>query len=89
MKAKELYALYLIDLEKSDARATYNLLVTLSAEARTLKETRGVQTDLGFISILKEQNNKWNAICKLDPTFKRDGYLRYWKARMPELEEFL
>ena len=90
MKAKELYAQYLIDLEKSDNEiAVCNLFKCMSEEVYSLVKTRNVSSDLGFISILKEQNKKWNAICKLKPSFKRNAFLTLWKLKMPELEEFL
>ena len=90
MKAKELYAQYLKDLEKTDrAEATYKLLMTMSKEIEQLSNIRRSHTEEGLASIFDEQNRKWNAICKLDNSFKRNGFLTLWKHNIPELKEIL
>ena len=89
MKAKELYAQYLIDLEQSNRLdATYKLLKKMSEEIQQIAKKRGAEKDDAIASIFAEQNRKWNAICKLDKSFKRNGFLVLWKKNIPDLEEF-
>ena len=69
MKAKEYYELYKFDLmsEKDDKvlKAISDLVHDFNKEVTELREIRHVKFDRGMIPILKEMNQKWNAIVRL------------------------
>ena len=72
-------------------KAACELMTELLTEAQTLMKTRHVSTDNGMVSIIKELNQKWNAICCLfekqygvSPLI-RDGYKNYWIDKIPEM----
>lgn len=52
--------------------------------------TRGKPaTNSAMIAIFKEQNQKWNAMRKFDPKFRRDGFMEFAKRRMPFIKDYL
>ena len=57
-----------------------------------LKKQRNVKTDKAFISILKEQSKKYDAMCRLvnkEVGFEylnEGGFKEYWFKKMPVLE---
>jgi len=96
MKAKEYYELYKLDLmsEKDDKvlKAISDLVHEFNKEVTELREIRHVKFDRGMIPILKEMNQKWNAIVRLfqkeygATPIKPDGFKTFWLDQMPELK---
>lgn len=63
MKAKEYVALYLEVIQNSSKKDSVTLLLQkMNKETKELIETRRIKSDSGATSLIKEQNNKWNAI---------------------------
>ena len=44
---------------------TAKLYIDFALEMREIIKTRNVQFDRGVFSIIREQNDKWNAICNM------------------------
>lgn len=96
MKAKDYFEKYETRMMKNDddgLKAIGELMYELVIEAKTLINTRHVNTNSGSVAVLKELNNKWNALCNLfekkygvSPII-RDGYKKYWLKEMPILTE--
>lgn len=96
MRAVEYFNKYETRLIKNDddgLKAIGELMYELIIEAKTLSDARNVKTTGGSVAVLKELNNKWNAICNLfekkygvSPII-RDGYKKYWLKEMPILTE--
>lgn len=94
MKAVDYFNKYESRMIKNDddgLKAIGELLYEMVMEAKTLIDARNVKTTSGSVAVLKELNNKWNAICNLfekkygvSPII-RDGYQKYWLKEMPEL----
>ena len=94
-KAKEYYDKYrirLIDVGTRN-RSVHALIIEFNEEALDLMSMRNVRFDMGVYPIIKELNDKWNAIARL---FQREygtspiaenGYRRLWLRKMPELKE--
>lgn len=65
----------------------------LNTEAKELIEKRHAVRDSAVIAILREQNNKWNAISALFEKnhgyspMKRNSFLQHWGKLIPELLE--
>ena len=93
MKAKEYYEAFLRDEKESgETQAFTNLINGYFAEVKEITKIRmkgKMATNSVMISIFKEQNQKWNAMRKFDPRFRRDGFLGFAKYRMPMLEDYL
>lgn len=93
-KAKEYYELYKVALmnEEKTLKAISDLIIELNAEVKELQRLRHVKFDRGLIPILKETNQKWNAIVRLfekefgESPIRPDGYKIFWLREMPELE---
>lgn len=93
-KAKEYYELYKLDLMDDDkaVKAISDLIGDLNKEVKELQELRHVQFDRGMLPILKEINQKWNAIVRLfqkeygAAPIKADGFKIFWLEKMPELK---
>jgi len=84
MKAKE----YLEKFEKDykelgDNRATTNLVNEFISEIVSMVDVRRATTEGAMVSILRELNQKWNALCRLDnhTRFKKDGFIEYVRHR--------
>lgn len=99
MKAKEYFEKYkdLISSENKEIaiKGTSDLVFDLFNEIDALCKVRGVKTDRGMITIIKEENSKWNAIAALfekdygDPMLVRNGFNKFMIHKIPELEKFL
>lgn len=92
-KAKEYYELYkfdLMDKEKAN-KALSDLIKDLNEEVKELQQIRHVRFDRGMMPILKETNQKWNAIVRLfekeygASPIRADGFKIFWLSKMPEL----
>ena len=98
MKAVEYFNKYesrMIQENDDGLKAIGELLYEMVIEAKTLIEIRHVKSTQGSVSILKELNQKWNAICSLfekkygaSPII-RDGYKKYWLKEMPRLNDYM
>lgn len=100
MKAKEYYnkykeAMFPVDEELGvraySSAGTRALVTDLDKEMFDLQENRKAGRPHSIAAIIKEQNQKWNAIVGLfevDPDIPnlimpaRDGYIRLWVARI-------
>jgi len=96
MKAKE----YLEEFERivqslGDRDATSWLIQEFTNEVFTLAEVRRAHSNEAILSVLRELNQKWNAICRLDKQkrFKPNGFIKFFRERarkiMPEALEVL
>lgn len=96
MKAKEYYAKYHDQLpspnEKECFHAISDLILELSGEVKTIASQRKAKTNQATIGIIREINDKYNAIVSLFEAkdgaspIKRDGFMSFWKKEMPELK---
>lgn len=77
----------LITMEKADA-AIKDLLVEFSKETIKICETRHATRDEAAKAVVREQNLKWNALCRVfekrSPVcpIKHNGFLKFWKERI-------
>ena len=87
-KAKE-YAKYLKEMNYDIIAVKDVLFKLVKDEVEELKKKRHITTDSGMMSVLKEQNDKWNAICRLsDGNLNPDGLKKWLKRKMPFLPDF-
>lgn len=99
MKAKEYYAKYRDGLLSPDIviskKATSDFIIELSREVKTLADTRKCSTASAFIAIIREINQKYNAVLAL---FEKEclpipliqnGFIVFWKKEEPMLAKFL
>jgi hypothetical protein len=98
MKAKEYYNKYSPKFV-AKAKSTDGILDTIkemllefNEEAVNLCDKRHIRRDNAVRAVIKEQNQKWNAVCELfvkgfgaSPTLK-DGFQIFWEKKMPELK---
>lgn len=103
MKAKEYFEKYdvLIMHEVYDRSSNgkiqhlEELVQDFATEFKLLIEKRGVKTTSGAVAVLKELNDKWNAICRLYEKkyngvspIREDGLKNGILTHCPELEEY-
>lgn len=96
MKAKEYYIPIkdAIDSGKVEDIKTVvsDMILNMNDEVEELCKKRHVQFDNGVYSIIKEMNDKWNAVARLvekdyrQSPILRDGYKKFWINQIPELE---
>jgi len=88
MKAKEYLEMFEKDFQEvGDRQATTNLVNIMIGEIKDLIDVRRATTEGAVVSILRELNQKWNALCRLDKKrrFKPDGFIKYVKHRATEV----
>lgn len=88
MKAKEYLAKFEKDYQEvGDRQATTNLVNMFIVEIKGMIDVRHATTEGAVVSILRELNQKWNALCRLDKKrrFKPDGFIKYVKHRATEV----
>ena len=99
MKAKEYYDQYGEAVLAESYHEDHNeelsrLVLAFMREMKELVEARHIKTDRGTVGIIREQNEKWNALCAIFEKnhgvtpIKRDGFLNLMKAKIPELERW-
>lgn len=76
MKAKQYFEMLQRHIEEgaTDKEAVTAVFIAMAQEVKTICVTRHVQFDRGVISAIGEMNDRWNAMCKMDPTLVRDGF---------------
>ena len=94
-KAKESYDLYkdslLSDNSETVKNAATSLITDLLQEEIEISEQRRAKHSQAQIAIIRETNQKWNAIVSLfeneygKSPIVRNGYRVYWLMKMPEL----
>ncbi len=96
MKAKEYYAKYRDRIaskdDKESLQGVCDMLFELGLEAQELIAKRKVRSDCGAVAVLRELNDKYNAVCRMferdygAPIIKQDGFMTYWRKQIPELD---
>jgi len=97
MKAKEYYEKYkgivASSTEEEIKEVTYQLFCEISKETVKVFDARGGKTNAALIAVLKEQNQKWNAVCNLflkEPfglsPFRPDGFIIFWANEFPQYQ---
>jgi len=84
MKAKEYFEKYLnfqMDQKEKDA-AIWELYKAMSLEIMEIAKIRNARKGGAMLSILQEQNRKWNALIKFDSSIKRDGFITTWMGKL-------
>ena len=94
MKAKDYAEQFFKDEQTmSDIDCTSKVFVGFVTEIETISKTRNVSTTDGMLSIIKEQDRKWKAFCRIvnkdQPCFKEDGFLALLVKEMPWLGPIL
>ena len=99
MKARDYYEKYGSDIlydYRIDAHvAARDLFLEISDEVVDICKKRNVSSNSAFASVMKEINDKWNAICRLFVKFhgfsplQEDGFINSYLDKMPELQDFL
>ena len=96
MKAVEYYEKYREGLNNPlteiSNKALSSMFHDLVIEINLIAEKRKIKSDDAAMAIIKELNQKYNAICRLinaegKTQLKRNGYYLILKATMPELSE--
>ena len=90
MKAKDYFEKYCEQIMTNDHVVT-ELIHDLADEYEKISMARHCLRDVARLAVLKELNQKWNAICSLFEIqygvspLKRDGFKEHCKASLPEL----
>ena len=102
MKAVEYFVKYDLavyaeahDPEIKPNGAMWKLIVEFSQELKEMAEKRHIQYDRAVLSLIREQNDKWNALVRLFEKkygvspIKRDGFKAVIKQQMNLPDEIL
>ena len=99
MKAKQYFEKHQQEMtcgdEKRVQAAINQLVLELNDEAKDMLKARNVNTDRAAVSILRELNDKYNAVIGLfekhygASPLMRDGYLNLWKNRILTIQQYL
>ena len=99
MKAKDYFDKYESAFVENDgehaAKAATDLVIEMSKEVEKLYNARGGKTSSALAGVIKEINQKWNAISSLfekkygESPLKRNGFIDFWKHELPILVDIL
>lgn len=104
MKAKEYFAKYdplIMDhLDKGDKKAAAlvvtDLVLEMTGEVRTIMDQRKALTPTASAAVVRELNDKWNAIYTLFTKahngfspIEFDAFKKLWISEVPELAKYL
>lgn len=99
MKAKDYYKKYRDEIvskdEKKSIEAISSMVLEMSKEARDTIKDRRVRSDSGAVAVIREMNQKYNAVVTLfekefgASPLLRNGFREYWKKQIPELKRFM
>ena len=95
MKAKEYYSKYEADMHKKETsnEAISKMLIELCDESQQKLTDRRAKSNSALLGVLKEFNDKWNAIVALDEKkygasiIRYNGFKLFWLSQMPLLGE--
>jgi len=88
MRAKEYLAKFEKDIQQvDDNQATTNLINMFIGEIKNMIDVRHAATEGAVVSILRELNQKWNTLCRLDKRrrFRKNGFIKYVKHRATQV----
>jgi hypothetical protein len=81
LKAKEYYAKYAESLQSPEtmADAAWKLMQEFMDETLALGKKRNIRLDAGCDALIREQNNKWNALARMfdPPILRTDGFAEF------------
>lgn len=89
MKAIEYFKKYKNTINTPEGAA--DLMIEMSKEVQTIADMRHTQSDEAAKAIVKELNQKWNAIARLVEKnlghryMKTDGFMTFWKSQIKGL----
>lgn len=97
MKAADYFEKYQEGLRTRTAKvrmcAVKDLFFEMSEETTVIAKSRGSnQHDMLLVSVLKEQNQKWNAIVTIflkkygDSPLLNNGFIHYWETELPAVK---
>lgn len=75
-----------------DGDVIIELFIEFNREIENICETRSIKRVDALVAVLKEQNDKWNALCRIFEKkgcvspIKPDGVKGYWRNQVPELK---
>lgn len=94
MNAIQYFEQYKTRLMSSDEKESYSaieeIFLKFSDEVREIAKKRHVMLDKSFLAIINEQNQKWNALCRLlereyqVSVLKKDGFKEFWLKKLSE-----
>ncbi len=87
MKAKEYANLFKEEMSDFEYEKTVTkVLINFISEVEDIRALRNAHTDSSLIAIIKEQNNKWNALARMVSGLNQDGFKAFMLIKMPELK---
>lgn len=99
MKAEEYYNKFSKEIikayEQDNSQPVINLLTEMLEEGQEIMKSRNVRMDRATVSVIKEQNQKWNKIARMFEKeygfspIARDGLLKYEISKIPEIKDYL
>lgn len=99
MKARQYFEMHRQEMtcgdEKRVQAAINQLVLELNDESKDMLKSRNINTDRAAVSVLRELNDKYNAVVGLfekhygASPLMRDGYLNLWKNRIPTIQQYL
>lgn len=79
-------------IDGKESKGISDLMIAFMAETKELMKKRHIQIDRGMVALIREQNQKWNALCNLFEKKKgvsplrRNGLLLFLQNEIPELK---
>ena len=97
MKAKEYFEKYdeRVLNDGTDLKYTIELLIALCDEVSVIQKQRNARRNESFCAIIRETNQKWNAICNLYKKkygmspLAENAFKEFWIRKIPEIAKFL
>lgn len=87
----EQYKTRLMSSDKKESNSTIEeLFLKYSDEVIEIAKKRRVISDKSFLAIINEQNQKWNALCRLlereyqVSVLKKDGFKNFWLKKLSQ-----
>lgn len=95
MKAKEYYSKYEAGMRNQDTanKAVSDMLIEMCDESQKTLTDRRAKSNSALLGVLKEFNDKWNAVVALDEkkhgasVIRYNGFKLFWLSQMPLLGE--
>lgn len=88
MRSEELAKIYHVAIDKR--AATHEIAVHLFGDMSALVKQRKIQTSTGLSAVLKEVNEKWNAVNRrIGGELVKDGFYYIAAEMHPELKPYL
>lgn len=95
MRAKDYFKKHQENMKLDPEMAAQEIFVEFNDEMVDIIRLRKSQRDSSVAAVVREQNDKWNALCRIfeertgGACLEKDRFLKFWVEAIPDMRDLL